>query len=42
MEGARTLANTAYSHDSGAKQWPRYCEAQDKNCVDQLYISALL
>ena len=26
-KGPRTLANTAYSHDSGAKQWPRYCEA---------------
>ena len=23
----RTLAPVAYSHDSVAKQWPRYCEA---------------
>ena len=23
----RTLATAAYSHDSVAKQWPRYCEA---------------
>ena len=33
----RTLAPTAYSHDSLAKQWPRYCEPQDQNRVDVLY-----
>ena len=32
-----TLAPAASSHDSGAKQWPRYCEAQDQNGVDGPY-----